>query len=58
MGDAAMRSGKRGRQTRVALVLAIAAAIALAIVGGSSAMADTIWNIGHTGGSVAVQAGE
>jgi hypothetical protein len=55
MGDAAMRSGKRGRRnTRLVLILTIAAGLALAIVGGSSAMADTIWSHGDVAASVSV----
>jgi hypothetical protein len=50
-----MRSGKRGRRnTRVVLILTIAAGLALAIVGGSTAMADTIWSLGHVAASVTV----
>ena len=53
-----MRSGKRGRRTtRVVLILAIAAGVALAIVGGGAAYAETIWGLGHAAGSVAVQVG-
>jgi divalent metal cation (Fe/Co/Zn/Cd) transporter len=56
MGDAAMRSGKRGRRNnRVVMILTIAAALALAIIGGSAAMAaEVIWTIGDTVASVAV----
>jgi hypothetical protein len=36
------------------LILTIAAGLALAIVGGSTAMAATIWSLGHATASVTV----
>lgn len=50
-----MRSGRKGRRnTRVVMILTIAAGVALAIVGGSNAMADVIWGLAQTATSVAV----
>jgi hypothetical protein len=40
------------------LILTIAAGLALAIVGGGAAFADTQWGLGHANAPVAVQAGE